>query len=119
MSKIEIREFRSGEFQVWKDNEVLRPYHFTWYPHYHSKLNFFFFKEKKEALKQIKMTLDKESCVKVHKVSIELEDLTTEKGKMSKKKGTEKNSAPRPLPVNNLITKIKNTIKYYINDETE
>ena len=78
MSKIEIREFRSGKFQVWKGNEVLRPYHFTWEPDYHSKLNFMFFEKKKEALKQIKMTLDKESCVKVHKVSIESEDLKGE-----------------------------------------
>ncbi len=78
MSEIEIREFRSGKFQVWKGNEVLRPYCLTWEPHYQSQHNFMFFEKKKEALKQIKMTLDKENSVKVHKVSIESEDLKGE-----------------------------------------
>lgn len=68
---IEIREFKNGEFQVWRGDEVLRPDCCEWLGDEHSEHEWMFFGSMKKALRQLKAALAKETCIKVHKVTIE------------------------------------------------
>ena len=69
---MEIREYENGKYQVWRQNEVLRPGKLEWYNAYHSQHEFMFYYEKDSAEYEIKQVLAKENCVKVHEVEVSI-----------------------------------------------
>ncbi len=68
---MEIREYASGKFQVWKDNEVLRPNTLDWEGCHNSNHLFMYFNSLSAAKKAAKKVITKEEgekCIKTHSI---------------------------------------------------
>jgi hypothetical protein len=72
---MEIREFKNGTFQVWRDNKVLRPEELTWENDYQSEHNFMRFSTMKSATKAVEDVLAKELIVNTYTVTIDKKTL--------------------------------------------
>ena len=61
---VTIRENELGQFQVWKDNQVLRPSGLKWMPHYQADHDFMWVNSKKKAVSIAKEALRKYTVIK-------------------------------------------------------
>ena len=65
---MQIKEFKSGRFQVWDGNQVLRPEELTWEGEHSAHHNFMFFGSLKKAKRACKAVLEKDEVIKIHEV---------------------------------------------------
>ena len=69
---IEIKEFADGTFQVWRNNQVLRPYEYEWFgenQQFHSFMYYDSLKDAREdADRALKHERDKNTVIKTHKL---------------------------------------------------
>ena len=61
---IEIKEFKNGRFQVWRDNMVLRPEEFMWWNHYQASHEFMYFDNFDDTESAVEYIMNKENLVR-------------------------------------------------------
>jgi len=60
---IELKEFKNGKFQVWRDKKVLSPRDLIWWNDYQASHDFMYFNSFEDADSAAKSIMDKESLV--------------------------------------------------------
>ena len=68
MVDIEIREFVSGHFQVWRGDEVLRPERLTWEGSHQAHHDFMYYDDIEDAEADAQRVVEKETLKQVHTI---------------------------------------------------